>query len=290
LSAVKHVRSTDSQTAGYPRLAWSRDRMELRAENVVAGYGRRAVLHGVSLSVTGGSFVGLVGPNGSGKSTVLRVLAGTLALWEGRVLLGDTSIGRLSRGQVARSIAVVPQSPPLPDTFTALEIVLMGRSPHLRLLESEGEHDYAIAWEALARSQATHLADRPVGELSGGECQMVVVARAIAQRPAVMLLDEPTSHLDLRHQTQAMEVVRGMCDEGLGALGVFHDVNLAAQYCDEICLMDQGVIVARGAPEDVLTDANVLSVYGQGLSVVSHPRNSRPVVLVSRRNPPAAPD
>ena len=282
VTAVEYASPAQPTADSRPRLAWSRRRAELTADDVVAGYGGRMVLHGVSLVLTGGRFVGLVGPNGSGKSTLLRALAGTLPLRKGSVALDGVDLRRISRRDIARRLAVVPQSPALPDTFTALEIVLMGRSPHLGLLESEGDQDLAIAWDALDRTEASHLAHRPVAELSGGERQRVVLARGIAQRPAVMLLDEPTAHLDLHHQAEAMRVVRALCDEGLASLAVFHDLNLAAQFCDELHLIADGAIVASGEPSDVLTAANVRAVYGEGLAVAPHPRNSRPVVLVSR--------
>jgi iron complex transport system ATP-binding protein len=259
----------------------------LAAEGIEVRFGPRLVLRDVSLSVRSGSLVGLVGPNGAGKSTLVRVLAGALRPERGVVMVDGRDLRRLGRRDLARRLAVVPQDSVLPEGFTALDIVLMGRSPHLGLLASESEADRRIAREAMLTTDTWSLAERPVEALSGGERQRVVVARAIAQQPAILLLDEPTSHLDLHHQVRALEIVRGLCAGGMAALGVFHDLNLAAQYCDRIGLLHAGSLVAEGSPEQVITSANVQQVYGEDLVVRPHPTNGRPVVLVSRREMPA---
>jgi iron complex transport system ATP-binding protein len=178
-------------------------------------------------------------------------------------------------------LAVVPQSPHLPEDFAALEIVLMGRAPHLGVLRAEGARDLAIVRRAMLATDTLDLADRPVGELSGGERQRLIIARALAQEPALLLLDEPTSHLDVHHQVQVMEILRAQVGKGLAALAVFHDLNLAAQFCDRLLLLFRGQIVAAGDPAEVITAENIARIYGPGIVVTPHPSNGRPTALVA---------
>lgn len=253
----------------------------LAVSDLVLGYRGRPVLEGVSLEVRPGELVGLIGPNGSGKSTLLKGISGTLRPTGGRVLVGGREVASLGRGRLARLLAVVPQSPNLPEDFTALDIVLMGRAPHLGILQTEGARDLARVRRAMQFTDTLDLADRSVGELSGGERQRLVVARALAQEPSLLLLDEPTSHLDVHHQVQVMEILRAQVGQGLAALAVFHDLNLAAQFCDRLLLLYRGRIVAAGAPEEVITAEHVARVYGPGIVVARHPTNGRPTALVA---------
>ena len=249
--------------------------------DLVLGYRGRPVLEGVSLSVRSGELVGMIGPNGSGKSTLLKGISGTLRPTRGRIAIGGRDVASIGRGALARTLAVVPQSPTLPDDFGALEIVLMGRAPHLGLLRAEGSRDFAIVRGAMRATDTLELADRPIGELSGGERQRLVVARALAQEPSLLLLDEPTSHLDVHHQVRVMEILRAQVAQGLAALAVFHDLNLAAQFCDRLLLLDHGRIVASGSPDEVITAEHVARVYGPGIVVTRHPTNGRPTALVA---------
>jgi iron complex transport system ATP-binding protein len=249
-------------------------------EGVSVSYGERPVLREVSLAFFPGRLVGLLGPNGAGKSTVVRVAAGLLPPQAGRVLLAGAPLASRPRREIARRIAVVPQGASLPETFTGWEVVLAGRAPHQRWLGGAGRHDVAIARRALAMVDAEALADRRIGELSGGERQRLLLARALAQEPAALLLDEPTAHLDLRHQLAFLDQVRELAATGLAVLGVFHELNLAAEYCDEIALLRAGRLVAQGAPGAVLTAARIATVYGVSVPVLRHPQSGRPAMLV----------
>ena len=258
----------------------------LHVSDLVAEYSRngrvRTALRGVSLSVAPGEVLGLVGPNGSGKTTLIRAVTGSVTPAAGAVrLLGDDVFG-LSQRERALRAAVVPQAPVLPDAFTALEIVLMGRTPHLRLLENEGEADLGAVERAMRATDTWEFADRPAGELSGGERQRVVVARALAQEAPLLLLDEPTAHLDLGHQAGVLELVRRLCrEDGRGVLAVVHDLTLAARYCDRLVLLSAGEVAAQGSPGDVLRAGVLSKVYGAPVDVFPHPRTGRPVVAPS---------
>lgn len=235
-------------------------------------YGSNIVLKDIDLSIDSGDMLGILGPNGAGKTTLLRAMSKVLKPSMGVVLLDGRDIYGMSEKEVAREMAVVPQTSPSIPNFTALEIVLMGRNPFLKRLESESEMDLAIAKEAMELTGTWHLANRPASELSGGERQKITIARAITQQPKVLLLDEPTLHLDIASQIEIMELVRKLCvEKELAVVSVFHDFNLAAKYCDEILLMACGKIVVAGRPEDVLTTENILKTYSVQTVVKRHP-------------------
>jgi len=241
------------------------------------------VLTQFSLDVRPGVFLGVVGPNGSGKSTLVRALSRALRPASGAVLLGESDLYTdLSARQSARAIGVVPQETAVSLDFSVREVVRMGRAPHLprRPFASETAEDERIVSEAMRAARVEELADRTVPTLSGGERQRVLFARALAQQPDVILLDEPTAHLDLRHQTETLTLARGLAhDGGKAVLAVLHDINLAAAYCDALVLLHAGRIVAQGPPEQVLTAANLQDVYGARVWVRPHPASGRPLVL-----------
>jgi iron complex transport system ATP-binding protein len=239
-------------------------------------------LRGVSISVAPGEVVGLVGPNGSGKTTLIRAVTGFLRQSAGRIELGGADVSTLGNTERARRVAVVPQSPVLPEAFTALEVVLMGRTPHLRLLESERPRDMEAARAAMEATSTWELATRRLGELSGGEQQRVVLARALAQDTPLLLLDEPTAHLDIGHQGSVLSLVRRLCvDQRKGALAVVHDLTLAAQYCDRLVLLRDGEVAAEGDADTTLQREVLERVYGARISVFEHPETGRPVVAPS---------
>ncbi|HHY32758.1 MAG TPA: heme ABC transporter ATP-binding protein [Firmicutes bacterium] len=244
-------------------------------------YGIITALDGVSLSVSGGEFLGVLGPNGSGKTTLLRAMAGAVRPVSGVVTLDGTDIRRMSARAVARRLAVVPQNGQLPFSFTVRDMVLMGRWPHLRRFSGETWRDLEVAARAMEATRVAHLAARPITELSYGERQRVMVARALAQEPQILLLDEPTSHLDPRHQVEIMDLVWSLSRrEGLGVAAVLHDVNLAAQYCDRIVMLKDGRLAASGTPGEVVTPEAIEEVYGVRSCVAPHPVTGRPQVAL----------
>jgi len=252
-----------------------------RVIDVSCSYGSHNVLDGITFTVERGAFAGILGPNGSGKTTLLRCLSRVLKPRRGTVLLEDRDLYRESPRRVALKMAVVPQENATVFSFTVGEVVLMGRTPHLKMFQREGEADLAAAARAMELTGISHLADRPVTALSGGEYQRVVIARALAQEPEVILLDEPTSHLDINHQLELLELLKVLSRrEKLTVVCVFHDLNLAAQYCDRLILMKEGRIFALGRPEEVLTPQNIRSVFGASVAVRRHPLSGRPLIAV----------
>ncbi len=242
-------------------------------------YGEQSVLAGVSLDLSAGCFLGLIGPNGSGKTTMVRLAAGLLKPSRGEVILDGRNIAQMGRDEVARTVALLPQNPSLPPAFTASELVLMGRTPYLGVLGGERAADVVAAQRAMEMASCSHLAERRVGELSGGERQRVMLARALAQQPRVLLLDEPTAHMDVQHQVAAVELAAGLAEKGLAVLGVFHDLNLAACYCHRIAVLSEGRLVALGAPDEVLRPELLARVFRVELSIAAHPRTGVPMAL-----------
>jgi iron complex transport system ATP-binding protein len=251
----------------------------LHVRDLTVAYGELVALRRVSLSLAAGELLGVVGPNGSGKSTLIRAITRLVRPLGGAIHLDGKEVGCLSQRELARWAAVVPQNPHLPDTFSVLEIALMGRTPHLGLLQSEGRADLAVVRRALEQTDTWRLAGRRMGELSGGERQRVVVARALAQETPLLLLDEPTAHLDMGHQAGVLDLVRQLCRrEGKAVLAVIHDLSLAGQYCDRLVMLNEGRIVGEGEPQKVLSPRLLASVYGTKVWVFPHPVTGRPIV------------
>ena len=257
----------------------------IEMRDVSLGYGRRVVLQDISLRARPGEMVGLIGPNGCGKSTVIRALSRIIAPLSGRILVDGRDIAELSRRKLALLIGVVPQLPLLPSAFTAFEIVLMGRNPHLGFLQYEGPKEIAIAWQAMEKTGTPSLAERRVSELSGGEIQGLLIARVLAQETKAILLDEPTANLDIGRQIEILDLIRNMCSENnIAVLAALHDLNLAAQYCDRLVLLNEGRVYAEGTPSEVITSSNITKVYGAESCVYSHPVNGLPCVLLQAGN------
>lgn len=231
------------------------------------------IVQDANVALEHGECVGLIGPNGSGKSTLLRMLYRALQPTHGSVLLLDQDIRGMPDRQFAQQVAVLTQeSTPGFDT-TVAELVMMGRIPHQSPWASDSAQDHAIVREALIQVGALALSERSLADLSGGEKQRVLLARALAQQPKVLLLDEPTNHLDIRYQLEVMGLLKR---QRLSSIVALHDLNIAAHYCDRLVLMDQGRIVAEGAPAQVLTPATIKAVYGVGAEVDTHPATGRP--------------
>ncbi len=254
----------------------------IELENISLGYNHQAVLQDVSLKAGPGQILGLVGPNGSGKSTLIKGITGVIGLRSGRILIDDHDIKTIKPDKLARLAATVPQSPALPGAFTAFEVVLMGRTPHLGLLRYEGGKDVAIAWQAMEATHTQSFAERRVSELSGGERQRLVIARALTQQPKAMLLDEPTANLDINHQVEILNLVKSLClEQSLTVIIALHDLNLAAQYCDWMVMLNGGKVYTEGTPLDILTAPNIKEVYGADVCVYPHPINKLPTTLIT---------
>ena len=236
--------------------------VSLETEAVGFRYAGEPALEEVSLRVEPGEVVGLLGPNGSGKSTLIRIVSGILPSYEGSVRVNGAEVRTARRRDLASKLAVVPQETSFSFPFTVLQIVLMGRHPHLAGLAFETPQDVDLARAALDRCGAAHLENRTIQDLSSGERQRVVFARALAQEPRALLLDEPASFLDIRHQTELYDLVRELAvTDGTAVLTVLHDLNLAAEYCDRIYLLREGRVAAAGRTDEVFTYANLTTVF-----------------------------
>lgn len=254
---------------------------------VVAGasvrFAAAAALDGVTLEIVRGEFAGVIGPNGAGKTTLLRAMAGTVPPSAGAVLVDGREASMLPPRERARLLAAVPQVEGPPAGFTVEEAVLMGRTPHLRRLGPVSDHDRERAAAAMRRARVEHLAGRFVETLSGGERQRVLIARALAQDARILLLDEPTAHLDIAVQLEIMDLLAELNQGGMTLVAALHDLNLAAMYCRTLVLLDRGRIVAAGSPQQVLTAQLLQQVYGAAVLVRPHPLTGRPHVTVLGR-------
>ncbi len=260
----------------------------LEARGVAFAYRtERPVLRGVDLAIRRGELVALLGTNGSGKTTLLRLLAGTVRPDAGTVTFSGRPLGEWRRGELARRIAVLPQHLDLPPGFRVAEVVEMGRAPHAERLFGASPGDAAAVERALREADATSLADRPVDELSGGERQRVLVAMALAQEPELLLLDEPTLHLDLAHQLGLLHMVMRLCRGGLAAVAVLHDLALAARV-DRVAVLDTGRIGADGAPATVLTPELVRDAFGVRMTTATDAAGERHLVLERPAGSPSA--
>ncbi|HVE75729.1 MAG TPA: ABC transporter ATP-binding protein [Actinomycetota bacterium] len=251
---------------------------------VSVAYEERTVVKEVSLAVSQGEWVCLIGPNGSGKTSLLKAVAGLLRHVEGRVAFNGRAIGKLSSRELARLVAVVPQLPVIPNGMTVIDYVLLGRTPYIPYFGTESQEDLRTVRDVLDRLDLTHLSSRPVDSLSGGELQRAVLARAVAQHAPILLLDEPTTGLDIGHQQQVLELVDSLRgEEKLTVLSAMHDLTLAAQFADELVLLAEGGVVAQGSAQEVLTQESVRKYYGAAIEVIEDSRFGVAVIPVRNR-------
>jgi iron complex transport system ATP-binding protein len=242
------------------------------------------VINGMEFTIRQGEIVGVIGPNGSGKSSLLKLLAKLVRPQEGTIHLFGAELGALSRESISRQLAYMPQDLSFDFPFSVLDMVLMGRFPHRRgglwnLVGWERREDLAAAEEAMDQTDVTHLANRMIDTLSAGERQRVLLARALAQVPRVLMLDEPTAHLDLNHQLDVCRILQRVHEQlQMTVLLVSHDINLASQYCDRILVMKQGAVVCIGSPQDVIQPRVLTEVYGCQVLVDAHPDTGLPRV------------
>lgn len=253
--------------------------MSLELQGLSVAIGDRMIVSDIDLRIGGGEFAGLLGPNGSGKSTILKAIYRVNQPAAGQVLLDGRDLLALPARDAARRIAVVAQESAVEFALTAWEMAALGRVPHKRGFDRDSPEDREIVATALERVGAAHLASRSFHQLSGGEKQRVLIARAIAQQADHLLLDEPTNHLDIRYQIEVLELVRGL---GVTVLAALHDLSLAALYCDSIHLLSGGRLIDNGSPHAVITTSAIASVYGADVVVVPHPDTGAPQPLPRR--------
>ncbi|HKS48745.1 MAG TPA: ABC transporter ATP-binding protein [Amycolatopsis sp.] len=257
----------------------------LRLRDVRAGYARQPVVHEVSAELPSGGWLAVVGPNGAGKSTLLKTVAGLLP-FRGEILLGGQHADRLSRKERARVVGYAPQNPVLPDGLTVTDYVLLGRTPHLGPLARESVADLSIVDEVMARLELDHLAGRALRTLSGGERQLTVLARVLAQRARLLLLDEPTTGLDVGHAQALLEFVdRLRREDGITVVSTLHDLTFAAQYAEQLLLLSGGEVVASGGPAEVLTPGVLARHYGAEADVLTAPGGELIVAPVRPKRP-----
>jgi len=258
----------------------------LRADAVRLGYDGRVVVDGVTLAVPTARTTVVVGPNGCGKSTLLRGLGRLLRPRGGSVLLDGDEIGSLPTREVARRIGLLPQQPVVPEGVTVLELVERGRHPHSGLFRTWSRDDEEAVAAALERTELVDLAAVPVDSLSGGQRQRVWLAMALAQATPLLLLDEPTSFLDIAHQLDVLDLVRSLCDDaGTTVVMVLHDLAMAARYADHLVAMRDGRVVTEGSPAHVVTPAVIRDVFGVDATVLVDPDSGAPVIIPRRRTP-----
>ena len=251
----------------------------LTLKNVGYRYGQIRAIKGIDLQVYGGEILGILGPNGSGKSTLLKVMDGILVPQEGEILIEESPFAAFGRSHLAREVAMVAQESHFRFSFSTLEVVLMGRFPHLKRLQFEGKRDMDVAMGALNATHTLEFAERSIHELSGGEKQRVLIARALAQEPRVILLDEPTSFLDLKFKREIFQLISTLSlEKGLSVVVVSHDIDLTSQYCRRVIMLRTGSIYEMGEPGEVITAANIEAVYDCPVLVDKNPATGRPRV------------
>ena len=258
---------------------------KLAVRELTFAHGTQPVLRGITVLVQPGEMVGILGPNGCGKTTLMRLIIGSLRPQNGRIEVDGTDISTLGPSARARLVAAVPQDPLAPPGFTVSDLVMMGRNPHMRLLQAESDADREAATAAMERTGLLDKAHRAMETLSGGERQRVFFAMALSQRAGVLLLDEPTSNLDLAAQTSVMSLAREACDFGGDAVVLaMHDLTLAAQWCDRLVLIESGKARVSGPPAEVLTRSAIREAYGTEVVIARHPKGGGPVVLPDVQN------
>jgi iron complex transport system ATP-binding protein len=253
----------------------------LEVKGLWFSYFKEPILKDISFSIEKGEFVSIVGPNGSGKTTLLKCISKILSFQKGSIKLFGQDIKVLNPRKIAKKIASVPQETHIIFSFSCLEVVLMGRSPHLGRFQMEGKEDLKVAQEAMRLTDTIDLSDRSIHSLSSGERQRVIIARALAQRPKILLLDEPTSHLDINHQQDIFDLLAKLnAEQELTIICVLHDLNLASLYSRRLILLRKGKIYADGQPKEVITSKNINEVYGAKVLLSENPKSQSPHIML----------
>lgn len=254
----------------------------LEIKNINAGYDKKVVLSDVNMDIEKGEFIGLIGPNGSGKTTLLRVISKVLTPYGGQILLDGEDVVKISRNVLARTMAFLTQEISLNLPFTVRQMTLMGRFPYLSQSGKESDEDIAIAEDAMELADVLHLSERFITEVSGGERQRALIAMCLAQQPGILLLDEPTNHLDVGHQLAVLDLIRKLNRQtNMTVVSVFHDLNIASEYCDKIMVLDEGKVETFGTPEDVLTSEMIQKVYRAKVLTETNPISQKPHIVIA---------
>ncbi len=252
----------------------------IEIKDIRFSYNDKEVIKSISFSLGQGEFLGIIGPNGVGKSTILKICAGILKPKAGHVLISNRDMVALDRKSLAKKIAFVPQETHFALNFTVENITLMGRYPYLRAFQREGRNDKEAVEHALEYADVMQFRTRPINSLSSGERQRVVLARALAQQPEILLLDEPTSHLDLHHQYTIMNLIKKLNTEGMSVIIVNHNLNLASLYCQRLVLMHEGSIYADGTPQSIIKRDIIKRVYKTDVKIIQHPYKDVPQIFL----------
>lgn len=250
----------------------------LSAENISCGYGKETILYNISLKIYAGEILALIGPNGSGKTTLIRAFSRVLKPQKGKVLLDKSNIWEIHPRKFARSVARVEQTTKLTWPYSVEQIVQMGRFPHRGWISSYTEEDHIQVDEAIRATGLWNHRERNIDTLSGGEFQRAMVARAVAQTPRVLILDEPVAHLDMKYKIAVLDLVRHLSHRGIAVIVSLHDLNLASLYADKVALLSEGAMAAYGSPKEILTKANLEPVYETEVMIGRHPANHRTMV------------
>lgn len=253
--------------------------MILSVKDLSFNYPHRAILKDISFSITVGEFMGIIGPNGSGKTTLIKNIAGFLAA-RGRIVVAGEPLSALSRKDLAKKIGVVPQRSQLKGEFTVQEVVEMGRYAYQKYWRRSLPEDEGIIDEVLRTLNILEFKERKIGQLSGGEFQKVIIARALAQKPDLLILDEATSNLDINHTIEIFQLVRGIAGQkGLAVIAIIHDLNMAAQFCDRIMVLKNGQLIKIGNPEEIFKPNLLYKIFGLKARIFHDPENKRPFIM-----------
>lgn len=253
----------------------------LEISELICRYDDIIALKGISFKVKKGEFLGIIGPNGSGKSTILRSITKVLKPEGGKIELNQRNIFKLKARQIAQQVAVVPEDTTVSFSFTVLDIVMMGRTPYIGRFELEDRDDLEIARKCMKLTNTLHLEGRFINQLSSGERQRVMIAQALAQEPEILLLDEPTAHLDINHEIEIFDLLTRLQKKtNLTIIVVSHNLNLASQYCNRLILLREGEIVKQGIPQEVITEENIRGVYRTDVIVQKNPRTDAPHLIL----------
>jgi len=251
----------------------------LKVENLHFSYGKKEILKGLSFSVDESTIIGIIGANGSGKTTLLKNISGYLKPASGNVFIEDRNIRDFSIKEKARYISYVPQDMEYGFNFTCFDIVMMGRMPFLKRFQWESKKDRDIVKKSMEMTNTWQFKDYKLSELSGGERQRVYIARALAQEPKILLMDEPISHLDIKYQIEILSFVKDLSTKGILVIAVLHDINLASQFCHEILIMKNGKLMDLGSPNKVITPESIKSAFSIDVELLENPNNNIPYVF-----------